>query len=114
MNKETGIKPDKTRDEFIKQVEIKENRKLRALEDPKQSVWMGFVKYGTIGWTVAIPMLIGIACGVWLDKNYPSTHSWTLSLMALGLFIGCAGAWRWVESEGMKIKKDSDEERGRK
>lgn len=100
---------EKAREEFARQVGIKEERKIKARNDPQQNVWLGFVKYGVIGWSVAIPTLAGVACGVWLDRNYPATHSWTISLMALGLFLGCAAAWKWVESEGNKIKKDGED-----
>ena len=111
MNKETEKKLNNAREEFIKQVELKESRKLKSRQDTSQNVWLGFVKYGVIGWSVAIPTLAGVAAGLWLDKNYPCTHSWTLSLMALGLFTGCACAWRWMENEEIKIKKDTKDKR---
>lgn len=28
--------------------------------------------FGIIGWAVAIPTLIGVAVGIWLDRHYPS------------------------------------------
>ncbi|HOT75421.1 MAG TPA: AtpZ/AtpI family protein [Candidatus Wallbacteria bacterium] len=109
MNESGENKNRNSREEFIKRVETKEKIILDGRRDSKSNVWLGFVKYGFIGWAVSVPMLAGVAGGLWLDKNYPSPHSWTLSLMALGLFIGCACAWRWVEKEGDKIKNDSAE-----
>lgn len=111
MNKPPEKGSDKSRDEFIKLIAAKEKLKLAARRGEQQSVWVGFIKYGTIGWSVALPTLAGVACGIWLDKNYPAPHSWTLSLMALGLFTGCAAAWHWVESEEMKIKKDDEKKK---
>jgi hypothetical protein len=43
---------------------------------------------GLIGWSVAIPTLLGAALGVWLDKRHPGSHSWTLMLPVIGLAIG--------------------------
>ncbi len=51
-------------------------------------------------------MLLGIALGIWLDKHFPVKHSWTLSLLVAGIFIGCWNAWRWVAEEAADIKHD--------
>ncbi len=51
---------------------------------------------GLIGWSVVVPTLAGAALGAWLDRRLASTHSWALALMAAGLMLGCANAWRWV------------------
>ena len=40
---------------------------------------------GLIGWSVTVPTLIGAALGIWVDKHYPSTYSWTLMLLLVGL-----------------------------
>lgn len=110
MNKDSKIKTDRARDDFIKIVEAKEKRKMKARKNLSEGVRFGFVKYGVIGWTVAVPMLLGIAAGSWLDRNYPCPHSWTLSLMALGLFTGCASVWYWMEMEDEKMKREKEEE----
>lgn len=65
---------------------------------------------GLIGWSVAAPMLLGVALGIWLDKHYPVRHSWTLSLLVVGIVIGCWNAWRWVEQEEADIRREHEEE----
>jgi ATP synthase protein I len=40
---------------------------------------------GLIGWSVAVPTLLGAALGIWLDKHHPGKHSWTLALLVAGL-----------------------------
>ena len=64
---------------------------------------------GLIGWSVALPTLLGAALGLWLDKHYPGGHSWTLALLAAGLVLGCFNAWRWVAKEDREIHhKETD------
>lgn len=93
---------------FIRQVGAKETRKLRAQRKAVQTVWLGFGMMGLVGWSVAVPTLLGTALGIWLDKRYPGVHSWTLSLLIIGLFIGCLSAWYWVAKEGREIRKEQE------
>lgn len=96
---------------FIRQVGAKEARKLRAQRKAVQTVWLGFGMMGLVGWSVAIPTLLGTALGIWLDKRYPGIHSWTLSLLIIGLFVGCLNAWYWVSKETRAIRDESEEAR---
>ena len=50
-----------------------------------QGVWFGLGMMGLIGWSVAIPTLLGAALGIWLDQHYPGKHAWTLALLVAGL-----------------------------
>lgn len=77
-----------------------ETRKLRALHNQRQGVWYGLGMFGMIGWSVAVPGLVGTALGVWLDRHHPQSFSWTLSLLLAGLVAGCFTAWAWVAREG--------------
>jgi ATP synthase protein I len=36
-----------------------------------RTVWFGLGMMGLIGWSVAIPTLLGAALGLWLDKRHP-------------------------------------------
>ena len=85
--------------EFSRRVGEKERRRLASLRTPARSVWAGLGMAGTIGWSVAIPTLLGVALGVWLDGHRQGRHSWTLMLLAVGLAIGCANAWHWATRE---------------
>jgi ATP synthase protein I len=94
---------------FMRQVGAKETRKLRAQRKAVQTVWLGFGMMGLVGWSVAIPTLLGTALGIWLDKRYPGIHSWTLSLLIIGLFLGCLNAWYWVAKEGTEIREELED-----
>jgi ATP synthase protein I len=63
---------------------------------------------GLIGWSVAVPTVVGAMIGLWWDNHHPGAHSWTLILLAIGLCVGCANAWHWVEQEN-KAMQDGEE-----
>ncbi len=94
---------------FSRQVGAQAARKLKARREGTKSVWFGLGMSGLVGWSVTIPTLIGAALGLWVDKHYPSTYSWTLMFLFIGLIIGCLNAWRWVDSEYQEMQEDSDE-----
>lgn len=98
--------------EFSRQVGNKEKRKLRAIKSKKYGIWFGFSMFGLVGWSVIIPTLLGALLGLWIDKNYPGKHSWTLALLIAGLVLGSYNAWNWIqkESRGLQEEDDSVEE----
>ncbi len=96
---------------FSDEVTKKEKRKLKVLSE-KNSVWFGLGMMGMIGWSVAVPALLGAALGVWLDKTHPQFFSWTLSLLIVGVVVGSIIAWYWVAKEDKEMhnnKKENDE-----
>ena len=96
-------------DSFSEEIRIKEKRKLKALNSNKQSVWSGLGMFGMVGWSVAIPALLGAALGIWLDKKYTQSFSWTLTCLISGLVIGCVIAWSWVAKEDKNIHQDNED-----
>jgi ATP synthase protein I len=95
--------------DFSRQVGAQAARKLKAQRGAPRSVWFGLGMSGLIGWSVTVPTLIGAALGIWIDRNYPSTLSWTLMLLLLGLMIGCFNAWYWVDGQYEEMREDRDE-----
>lgn len=85
-------------------------RKLKAQRHVTKTVWSGLGMMGLIGWSVAIPTVLGAALGIWLDKQYPGGRSWTLMLLVVGLCLGCFNAWRWVDREDKDIHRHEDGE----
>ncbi len=99
--------------ELSRKVRAKEARKIRARQQKDQSVWFGLGMFGLVGWSVAIPTLIGIALGVWIDLKSASQYSWTLMLLIIGIVIGCLNAWFWVSRERKMIEEEKEDlERG--
>ncbi len=101
---------NKSESEFSQQVDQKEKRKLKALKNNKRSVWFGLGMMGMVGWSVTVPALLGAAFGVWLDKNYPQTFSWTLTFLLVGLITGSIIAWYWVANEDKEMHGDDNNE----
>lgn len=93
---------------FSRKVGALETRKLKAKRRGVQGIWFGLGMFGLIGWAVATPTLLGVLLGVFIDKHFPGTHSWTLSLLIIGLFIGCLNAWLWVAKEEKAIREDEE------
>jgi len=91
------------------QVGKKAARKLKARRDATPGVWFGLGMMGLIGWSVAIPTLLGAALGIWLDKHHPGDHAWTLALLVAGLAIGCLNAWLWVTKEHKAMQDESED-----
>ncbi len=95
-------------DMFSKKIAEKEKRKLKALKQ-KNNVWFGLGMMGMIGWSVVVPALAGALSGIWLDKKYPQSFSWTLSLLFAGLIAGIVIAWYWVKKEDKEMHPDKED-----
>jgi ATP synthase protein I len=106
MDNQRPKKSRTSRVTFSRAVGSQEKRKLRAQRGKPRSIWLGLGMLGLIGWSVAVPMLLGIAGGVWIDRHFPSRYSWTLMLLLIGLVIGCLNAWHWVTKEHREIRKE--------
>ena len=90
----------KEREEALRRkVGAKERRKVRARAEKDRGVWFGFGMFGLVGWAVAIPTLVGVFVGVWIDKEWPGPPSWTLTGLFIGVVLGCLNAWYWVRRE---------------
>jgi ATP synthase protein I len=103
---ETG---DKNKlDGFEEEVGKKEQRRIKAQKRKGESPWFGFSVFGLIGWSVAVPTLLGSLLGWWLDKNHPASRSYTLMLLVIGLMLGCLNAWYWVKKENKDINEEDE------
>ncbi|MFZ2956674.1 MAG: AtpZ/AtpI family protein [Candidatus Ozemobacteraceae bacterium] len=109
MSEKSEITHAKEQATFIREVDAKAKRKLKTRHAPTPGVWFGLGMMGLIGWSVVVPTLFGAALGIWLDHRHPGSHSWTLMLLFIGLFIGCLNAWHWVVKENQEINEGQED-----
>jgi len=95
-------------DPFREQIVSKEKRKLRSRKRSGHNPLTGLGMFGLIGWSVAVPVLLGVMAGLALDKGHHGGRSWTLTLLIAGLMLGCWNAWYWVQKESDKINKENE------
>lgn len=98
-------------EKMLADIKAKQDRKLRARRTRNRSMWFGLGMMGTVGWSVVVPTLVGVAIGLWIDTSWPGRFSWTLALLVLGLITGCVNAWMWLVREQESIQKDKEEDR---
>ena len=79
-----------------------------ALRNQVAGVRLGLGLMGLVGWSVAVPTLLGAALGLWLDQLFPGARLWTLTLLVVGLGLGCMNAWNWISREDMAMRDGQD------
>lgn len=109
MSEEPEIKNAKDGTAFSREVGAIAARKLHAQRNPSQGVWFGLGMMGLVGWSVVVPTLLGAALGIWLDHRHPGRHSWTLTLLIIGLAVGCLNAWHWVANQDKEMREDQED-----
>ena len=91
--------PTTGEDEIAQRIDRDVARKLKARSEGRRGVWFGFGMFGLVGWSIAVPSVLGLALGLWIDGHYPSRVSWTLTCLIIGVALGCFNAWYWVRQE---------------
>ena len=79
-----------------REVERRAERHRRAQGDRERSIWFSLSLFGLVGWSIAVPTVLGALLGAWIDHRRPGGFSWTLTLMFVGAVIGCFNAWKWI------------------
>ncbi len=93
--------PDPKKKEKLPEIiEEKCRKRLEAEEHKQESFFFGLGLFGTVGWSVAIPTVLGTLLGRWLDTLHRSETSWTITGLIVGLAIGCLVAWHWITKHG--------------
>jgi ATP synthase protein I len=83
-------------DDFVSEVGRQADRRQQGRG---RGVWQGLAQVGTVGWMVALPAVGGALLGRWIDGHFRTGVFWTLSLLTIGLAIGCVAAWRAINRE---------------
>jgi ATP synthase protein I len=86
------------REAFAERVGKQQARKERARRE-RNDLWFGMGMFGLVGWSVALPTVLLLALGIWIDQRTGGPYSWTLMLLVVGIAVGCLNAWYWVQRE---------------
>lgn len=82
-------------EELLKKIEKESSKKIKSQEEGDE-IMFGLGLFGIIGWSIAIPTVMGIALGVYLDKRFTQSFSWTITLLFAGVILGSFNAWHWI------------------
>ena len=74
-------------------------RRLTRREPSGASFWRSLSVLGTVGWSIALPAALGAWAGRRLDLHFASGVHFPLTLLFVGVLVGCAVAWRVVREQ---------------
>ena len=92
----------RSRQVMAEEIARKAERRLAADRRRGNGVLFGLGMLGLVGWSVAVPALLGTAIGIWLDRSFPGQASWTLTFLLIGVGLGCVNAWYWVQRQSRR------------
>ena len=98
----TGSRDNGEPNDVVDDIARQAERRIRARRERRRGIWFGFGMFGMVGWAVALPTLLGVALGYWLDEIAPQRFSWKLALLLAGVVLGGLNAWFWIEKEGRR------------
>ena len=87
---------------FAQTIHSKEKRKEEARKRTRPGILAGMGMFGLVGWSIALPTLLFLALGIWIDARYDPRFSWTLMLLVVGVAVGSFTAWYWVREESQR------------
>ena len=93
------MKDDRTRDRFLQELKRKRDLAERRRREEEPSFWNYLGLMGAVGWTVALPLALGVIIGRWIDGRFDTGVAWTVFLMLVGLGLGCFNTWRLLREK---------------
>ena len=84
---------------FLSEVKRRRERHEEHEREGNSSFWQSVGVMGTIGWTVSIPMVLGVFLGRWIDSRLDSDQIFTIFCLLVGLIMGCLTAWRIISEK---------------
>jgi ATP synthase protein I len=85
-------------EELLEKIKKDSAKKIKAKKEGNE-IMFGLGLFGIVGWSIAIPTIMGIALGVFLDNRFTQSFSWTITFLFAGIILGCFNAWRWIKEK---------------
>jgi ATP synthase protein I len=104
------MKAEDYHQQWQQQIQRSRRQAERMQRERQRGAWYGLGVFGMVGWSVTIPMLLGIALGWLLDAQFTGRVSWTLTFLILGVIAGALNAWYWVQRERRTIEQEHEHE----
>jgi len=90
---------DELEDEFEIHVTRQRLRIEQGRREKGKSFWQYVGLIGAFGWSVVVPMILGVLLGRFIDRKIGLRYEFTLGLLVFGLALGCYNGWRIVSRE---------------
>lgn len=87
-------------------------RRARAKARGGPSLWAQATWVGTVGWLIAVPIVVGALLGRLLDRRLDSGITWAMAGMGLGVLVSGYALWR-VGVQAREPDEPSTDEPGR-
>lgn len=69
-------------------------RRARASARQGRSLWAQATWVGTVGWLIAVPIVVGAFLGHLLDRRLGTGITWAMAFMGVGVLLGGYALWR--------------------
>jgi predicted F0F1-ATPase subunit len=94
MNNNTTLQPPTIPDTPLRRLAVTE-----AGDEPSSQIGFDAHLIGIAAKSIAIPMLLAAAFGLWLDKLLGQDYDWTVACLAVGFVVGSLAARNRVVRE---------------
>jgi ATP synthase protein I len=91
---------------FLHMLAAKERRTVEAKEGKETIAWEGVGRFGMVGWSVTVPVLVALLIGWVLDRITGYHHLWVTVFFFIGLIVGCVNTVYWLFKEYGEIDED--------
>lgn len=90
------LEADPAAHELDRRIATFARRRARAQARGGPSLWAQASWVGTVGWLIAVPIVVGAVLGHLLDRRLDSGITWAMAGMSLGVLVGGYSLWRLV------------------
>jgi ATP synthase protein I len=80
-------------------IRLREERRKRWQREGERPLWQNLSMFGSLGWLIVIPALLGVALGRWLDMKFNTGITFSAALIFLGVVFGGYLAWKRMHKE---------------
>jgi ATP synthase protein I len=85
-------------DELLEKIKKESKKKIKSKKEGNE-IMFGLGLFGIVGWSIAVPTILGIAIGIFLDSRFTQSFSWTITLLFGGVILGSFNAWYWIKEK---------------